>query len=112
VPEDWNGVDLWWQDKNPEHIPDYITTSLDSTWDPTKTLLMAIIDGHEPKVQLLIPPALVAASGGMGLKAQCVENQSDLPVSTIVDYDSWQNNIKGDKNPGSDVIMINPPFKE
>jgi len=62
VPSDWNNVKLWNKEAN---INNYITNSLDSTWDPAKTLRMSIIDKYGTDLQLLIPGELVPASGGM-----------------------------------------------
>lgn len=93
VPASYEGVDLWYQ---PAAIDEYIK-KLESSWDPAKTLRLSKISGTE-LLQLLIPPGLLNSNGGgMRISASCKPTVGELP-SVRVNYDDWQNNIKGDKD--------------
>lgn len=94
VPNTYKGNQLW--DKN-DNVDQYIK-SLGGDWDPKKTLRMSKISGSEDKLQLVIPPGLMNSNGGgMGITASCKENVNDMP-DVVVNYDDWQNNIKGSKD--------------
>jgi hypothetical protein len=58
--------------------------------------LVSIINGFGyDDVQMLVPPGLLNSNGGsLGITASCKENKDDIP-SIDVNYDDWQNNIKG-----------------
>jgi len=48
-------------------------------------------------VQLLIPPGLLNMNGGaIGLVAICKAALAELP-DAVVNYDDWQDNIKGSR---------------
>jgi len=81
-----------------KQIPNYIHT-FGNDWTPEKCLLMSWIDDKSGRVQLLIPPALIAPSGALGLSAVCKEHKEDLPDRAGVNYDDWQENIGGNKGP-------------
>ncbi|KAI1202085.1 hypothetical protein F5X97DRAFT_345972 [Nemania serpens] len=103
VPEYFGDLKLWNVDDNDKTISDYIRGTLENSWDPTKTLRMSIIDGlGYDDVQMVIPPALLNSNGGaLGITASCKENVDDIPDSPV-NYDDWQNNIKGWRtNPGA-----------
>ena len=51
------------------------------------------------RVQLLIPPALVAPEGAMSLTAECRATVGELPDQERVDYDNWQDNIRDGRDP-------------
>jgi len=86
VPETYSGVKLWF---HAEDIDSYVQNDLDWTWDPAKTLRMAIMDGAPDVLQLLIPPALLNSNGGdMGIIAICDPTLDNIPTQ-IVDYYSW-----------------------
>ena len=92
VPHSSDGEELWYDSAR---IDNYIKR-LEDSWDPAKTIRLAIIDGYDPEdLQLLIPPALVS-DGSMGLKVECKENQNDVE-NVPVNYDDWQDNIKGSR---------------
>jgi len=98
VPKTYEGNDLWWD----ETKIDLYIKKLESSWDPAKTLRMSIIDGKGwNDVQLLIPPGLLNdKGGGMGLSTFCVadfKNDDSFPTEAV-NYDDWQNNIKGNRD--------------
>jgi Family of unknown function (DUF5910) len=93
VPKTYGGTELWWK---PAAIDTYIKT-LDSSWVPTTTLRMSIIDGSTGE-QMVIPPALIGTNGGkgpLGITATCKEKETDIP-NVDVDYTRWPN-VKGSK---------------
>ena len=96
VPEVYKGKGLWY---NKKAIDDYITKDLDKSWDPAKSLRMAIVGGQSrDDVQMVIPFNLLNAKGGaMGITASCRENIEDIP-SAYVNYDDWMNNIKDNRD--------------
>ncbi|KAF2762698.1 hypothetical protein EJ05DRAFT_9934 [Pseudovirgaria hyperparasitica] len=93
---------LWY---NNERIDEYID-DLEDSWDPTKTLRMSEVSNtlNPTQIQLVVPFTLINSAGGaLGLETFCVA-QADigsLPDVTV-NYDDWQNNIKGDRHPKSD----------
>lgn len=95
VPKQYEGTDLWF--KSDETIDNYIK-QLENSWDPARTLRMSIIDGlGYDDVQMVIPSGLLNSNNGyMGITAYCKDNLNDIP-SSRVNYDDWQNNIKGNR---------------
>jgi len=94
VPETYAGTKLWYND---DQIDKYITF-LEDSWDPAKTIRLSLLSGiGYDDVQLLIPPGLLNINGSaMGLVAICKATLADLP-DIVVNYDDWQNNIKGSR---------------
>ncbi|KAI1811889.1 hypothetical protein GGS20DRAFT_592436 [Poronia punctata] len=94
VPKFDGDEELWYGDET--RLDNYIKR-LEGSWDPKKTIRLSIIDGYDYEdLQLLITPDLVSDSGSLGLSVQCKENKDDIPNETV-DYDAWQDNIKGDR---------------
>lgn len=87
-----DGTDLWWSEGS--EISDYVI-GFDEGYTPSETLYLSYMSGEGTAEQCLIPPGLIDPEGDMGLWAVCTENQSDLPETTPVDYESW-NNMQGD----------------
>ncbi|KAH9883147.1 hypothetical protein J1614_000003 [Plenodomus biglobosus] len=88
-----------WDLTNSAALTTYIEEYKGNNWKATTTLRMSNIRWVMNKVQLVIPPGLVAESGGLGLSAVCTEKMEDLPDKERVDYSAWQNNIGGDREP-------------
>lgn len=62
---------------------------------------------------MLIPPALLNSNGGgIGITASCKKTIEELPGARV-EYDDWEDNIKGDKDVQEDkpVPVILPPTK-
>lgn len=88
-----NNEELWYGDEG--RLNDYIRR-LEGSWDPNKTIRLSIIDGYDAEdLQLLITPDLVS-DPSLGLKVMCKENKDDI-ANEPVNYDDWQDNIKGDR---------------
>lgn len=96
VPKTYHDKELWF--KSDAVIDDYIK-DLESSWDPSKTIRMSIIDGKGwDDVQMVIPPALLNSNdGGMGITASCRKDIQDIPEQRV-NYDDWDNNIKGNRS--------------
>ncbi|KAI1397313.1 hypothetical protein F4819DRAFT_503496 [Hypoxylon fuscum] len=93
VPEQYNGKTLWYDN---DAVNDYIK-ELESSWDPARTLRLSKVSGREDILQLAIPFNLLNQNGGaMNFKTTCSANLDDMG-SYVVNYDDWQNNIKGDR---------------
>ncbi|KAI8631214.1 hypothetical protein F5Y19DRAFT_24382 [Xylariaceae sp. FL1651] len=94
IPQTFGGQKLW--DTGDDTINNWIRGVLDDSWDPAKTLRLSIINGMGYNdVQMVVPPGLLNSNGGaLGITASCKENKDDIP-NVDVNYDDWQNNIKG-----------------
>ncbi|KAI1115299.1 hypothetical protein F5Y14DRAFT_132161 [Nemania sp. NC0429] len=85
--------ELWYGDET--RLDNYIKR-LEDSWDPKKTIRLSIIDGYDAEdLQLLITPDLVS-DASLGLKVVCKEKKDDI-ADEPVNYDDWQENIKGDR---------------
>lgn len=95
VPKTYNGKELWFKS---DAVIDAYIKDLESSWDPSKTIRMSIIDGKGwNDVQLVIPPALLNSNkGGMGITASCKADINQIP-NQRVNYDDWEDNIKGNR---------------
>lgn len=98
-----------WDLTNPAALTTYINEYNGNNWDATTTLRMAEVRWMPNKLQLVIPPALVAESGGLGLTAVCTEKLDDLPDKERIDYNSWQKKIGGDQKPPPKPETETPP---
>lgn len=80
--------------------PKQLVRNYRSDWDPEKTLYFSEIDALRGQQQLLIPPALVADEGALGLSATCVQYYSQLPDDAETTWDgntdeAWTINAAG-----------------
>lgn len=95
VPKTYDDKPLWFKS---DAIIDAYIHDLESSWDPAKTIRMSIIDGKGwDDVQMVVPPALLNSNGGgLDITASCKENINDIPGERV-NYDDWDNNIKGNR---------------
>ncbi|RYP68346.1 hypothetical protein DL771_006732 [Monosporascus sp. 5C6A] len=104
LPKAWIPPSMWF--KTEEELSSYIT-SLDSSWDPTKTLRMATIYGQdEEDYQMVIPPALVS-DAALDIHVFCYDTKeamgNEWEIGEDINYGSEWQNIKGDpKDPEED----------
>lgn len=93
VPKTYNGKKLWFKS---DAVIDAYIKDLESSWDPSKTIRLSIIDGKGwDDVQMVIPPALLNSNkGDLSIITSC---KADINAITNhrVNYDDWEDNIKG-----------------
>lgn len=84
---------LWWTEGSQRD--DYIK-AFPYNFDPAKSLLMSWVQDKGNQVQLLIPPALIG-DAGLAMTAVCKATIAELPDNGGINYDDWQNAIRGDR---------------
>ncbi|RDL34767.1 Uncharacterized protein BP5553_07895 [Venustampulla echinocandica] len=97
VPASDGCTPLWWKIGDPNR-PAYLKALGGSSFTPSNTALLSRIDGFE-LLQLLIPPQLLGAKGGLKISVQCAAKTDTEGIAAIsiygdVDWSSWLN-VKG-----------------